>query len=126
MGTSRPWDNLLRERNASLFGHLGRADVLTSAKWPGNVRQLHNVMERVVVTVNDNVITPEHLPAGIRHESRPGERSVGALAEAAEAAEKKAIQDALQASDCHREQTARMLGISVRTLHYKMSRYGLH
>ena len=36
------------------------------------------------------------------------------------------IQAALAACECHREHTAKMLDISVRTLHYKMSRYGLH
>jgi len=48
------------------------------------------------------------------------------LAEVTEYAEKDAIQAALAASDFHREQTAKALGVSVRTLHYKMSRYGLH
>ncbi|MEQ9066722.1 MAG: helix-turn-helix domain-containing protein, partial [Gimesia chilikensis] len=33
---------------------------------------------------------------------------------------------ALAACDYHREKTAKLLGVSVRTLHYKMSRYGLH
>ncbi|HBN79742.1 MAG TPA: sigma-54-dependent Fis family transcriptional regulator, partial [Planctomycetaceae bacterium] len=52
--------------------------------------------------------------------------TVRTLAEVTEYAEKDAIQAALAASDFHREQTAKALGVSVRTLHYKMSRYGLH
>ena len=48
------------------------------------------------------------------------------MSDATEAAEKDAIQAALAASNCHREETAKVLGISVRTLHYKMNRYGLH
>jgi two-component system NtrC family response regulator len=48
------------------------------------------------------------------------------LAEAAEAAERSAIQAALHETDFHRERAAKLLGVSIRTLHYKMSRYELH
>jgi len=48
------------------------------------------------------------------------------LAETTEAAEKAAIEAALVTRQFHREQTAKLLGISLRTLPYKMSRYGLH
>jgi two-component system NtrC family response regulator len=50
----------------------------------------------------------------------------GTLIEIAEAAEKVAIAQALTTNDFHRERTAKSLGISVRTLHYKMNRYNLH
>jgi DNA-binding NtrC family response regulator len=100
--------------------------VLTAATWPGNVRQLRNVMERLVVTVTDDVINAERLPTDLRPVPRSGSGSVRRLAEATEAAEKDAIQAALAASNCHREETAKALGISIRTLHYKMNRYGLH
>ncbi len=48
------------------------------------------------------------------------------LAEAVDECEKTTIQSALEACGLHRENSAKALGISVRTLHYKMSRYGLH
>ncbi len=99
---------------------------ITAAGWPGNVRQLRNVMERLVVTVTDDVITAEHLPAELSRTRTAGSGAVRPLAEATEAAEKDAILAALAAADCHRENTARALGISVRTLHYKMNRYGLN
>ena len=100
---------------------------LVAARWPGNVRQLRNVVERLVVTVNDEVIHSDDIPpdlqpsVGVRTSSEP--RS---LSEAVEEAERTAITAALAACEFHREHTARMLGISVRTLHYKMNRYGLH
>ncbi|MFK8114320.1 MAG: sigma-54-dependent transcriptional regulator [Rubripirellula sp.] len=100
--------------------------VLTAASWPGNVRQLRNVMERLVVTVSGQTIEPESLPAELTPAVQAASNSVRTLAEASEAAEKDAIQAALAAADFHREQTAKALAISVRTLHYKMSRYGLH
>lgn len=99
---------------------------LCSASWPGNVRQLRNVMERMVVTTSDEWIVPSHLPAELipNYESDSG--NVRPLAEVTEDAERRAIQSALAAADYHREHTARALAISLRTLHYKMSRYGLH
>lgn len=96
---------------------------LAAAAWPGNIRQLRNVVERLVVTVENDVIHLKDLPVELQ--TRP-EGAAGTLAEAVEAAEKQAIVAALAACDYHRERTAGMLDISVRTLHYKMNRYGLH
>jgi two-component system NtrC family response regulator len=100
---------------------------LMAARWPGNVRQLRNMIERLVVTVNGDVIHAEDIPAELNpitptpHSSPPR-----TLAESVEDAEKAAIMSALTACEYHREKSASMLGISVRTLHYKMNRYGLH
>ena len=99
---------------------------LTAADWPGNIRQLRNVMERLVVTVAVDRICVTDLPAEISAALTPGTRTVCTLAEATESAEKAAIRSTLAVHDFHREKTANALGISVRTLHYKMSRYGLH
>ena len=100
--------------------------VLAAAPWPGNVRQLRNMMERLVVTITGDTVQASELPSDLRLASSTTAQCIRTLAEATEAAEKDAIQTALAASDCHREQTAKSLGISVRSLHYKMSRYGLH
>ncbi|MEZ6044312.1 MAG: sigma-54 dependent transcriptional regulator [Planctomycetaceae bacterium] len=99
---------------------------LTSHSWPGNVRQLRNVMERLVVTVTSDLINLENLPPEFHAVTSLGKSHIRSLAEVVEEAEKEAITAALIASDYHREQTAKKLGVSVRTLHYKMSRYGLH
>lgn len=101
-------------------------NVLVSASWPGNIRQLRNVIERLVVTVAGECISLADLPADLKPAVGASSSDIRTLAEVTEAAEKEAIQSALAANDCHREQTANFLGISVRTLHYKMNRYGLH
>lgn len=100
--------------------------VLTAAQWPGNVRQLRNVMERLVVTTTSELIDNTDLPGELVHVASVCSSRIRTLAEATEFAEKDAILAALAACDCHREQTAKALGISLRSLHYKMSRYGLH
>lgn len=100
--------------------------ILTSANWPGNVRQLRNVMERLVVTVSNEIVTAGDLPNDLATKTDPAVTAVRTLTEVTEDAEREAIQAALTVNDCHREQTAKSLGVSVRTLHYKMNRYGLH
>jgi two-component system NtrC family response regulator len=96
--------------------------VLCDFPWPGNVRQLRNFMERLVVTVEGTTIHREDLP----HElSATPLQSVVTLEQAAQEAEKAAIVVALAKCNHHRERTATLLGISVRTLHYKMNRYAL-
>ncbi len=101
-------------------------NAMLQAKWPGNVRQLRNLVERLVVTISDETIGKIHLPVEILPDSQADSSVVQTLAEATENAEKHAIQLALHFNDFHREHTAESLGISVRSLHYKMSRYGLH
>jgi two-component system NtrC family response regulator len=97
--------------------------ILVGHNWPGNIRQLRNLMERLVVTVEDQVIHADDLP----DETRLVAQSVaGTMAQAVEDAEKRAIAAALAECDNHRERAAALLDISVRSLHYKMSRYGLH
>ena len=101
-------------------------DVLIGSGWPGNIRQLRNVVERLVVTVAGEIIHVSDLPTDLVRLSSLPLLENQALSDIVEAAEKSAIQSTLAANDFHREKTANALGISVRTLHYKMNRYGLH
>jgi two-component system NtrC family response regulator len=80
----------------------------------------------LVVTTSEDWIGPDHLPADLLPVNESETGVVRPLADVTEEAERKAIQAALAASDFHRENTARSLAISVRTLHYKMNRFGLH
>ncbi len=93
--------------------------------WPGNVRQLRNFMERLVVTCPEPLIRPRDLPDFIRAEEgnargftvRPGMP----LAEV----EKLHIRQTLTQVTKNREEAARRLGISRRSLQYKLKEYGL-
>jgi two-component system NtrC family response regulator len=96
--------------------------ILCGYAWPGNVRQLRNYVERLVVTVEGPTIHAADLPAELSAAPRP---TVVTLEQAAQEAEKAAILAALARCDQHRERAAGLLGVSVRTLHYKMNRYGL-
>jgi DNA-binding NtrC family response regulator len=96
---------------------------LVAHSWPGNIRQLRNFVERLIVTVTDDIIHADDLPAETQ-ELPSG--AVHTLADTVGEAEKQAIMAALAACDYHREKTAMLLNISVRTLHYKMNRYSIH
>lgn len=96
--------------------------ILCSYPWPGNVRQLRNCMERLVVIVEGTTIHAEHLPAEMCAAPSIGEVT---LEQAVQEAEKMAILAALSQCNQHRERTAQLLNISVRSLHYKMNRYSL-
>ncbi|MGC6444037.1 MAG: sigma-54-dependent transcriptional regulator [Rubripirellula sp.] len=100
--------------------------LLGNASWPGNVRQLRNVVERLVVTSREELIDVDDLPADLIPISGQSVTEVKRLADAVEETERLTIQSALHEANFHREQTAKLLGVSLRTLHYKMSRYGLH
>jgi DNA-binding NtrC family response regulator len=96
--------------------------VLCDFPWPGNVRQLRNCRERLVVTLEGSTIHAEDLPLEMRTVLR---QAVVTLEQATQEAEKAAMLAALAQSNQHRERAAALLDISVRTLHYKMNRYGL-
>jgi two-component system NtrC family response regulator len=99
--------------------------------WPGNVRQLRNCMEMLAVTTRDVFIGLEDLGKEIREYRPEAPPSVPASADRRTLAmrvaevERQAILDALAQCDQHRERAAALLEVSVRTLHYKMKRYGL-
>jgi len=100
--------------------------ILCDYPWPGNVRQLRNLMERLVVTIESPTIHAEDLPLEFRVTPRQGVTTLEeAVQEAVQEAERQAILAALANCNQHRERTAQVLGVSVRTLHYKMNRYGL-
>jgi transcriptional regulator with PAS, ATPase and Fis domain len=91
--------------------------------WPGNVRELRNVVERAVIVCFDGAILPEHLPPL----QLPGEKAPrrATLKEGLEHAERRRIAEALEACGGNREQAAAMLGISRRTLGYRLTQYRL-
>ena len=112
-------------RPAKAFG-ADAMSILVGSPWPGNIRQLRNIIERLVVTVSSDTIEANHLPSDLTGQTTGNATLTGSLADITEGAEKAGIEAALVANDFHREQTAKALKISVRTLHYKMNRYDLH
>lgn len=101
-------------------------DVLRHHHWPGNVRELLHVVECAIVVSDGPDILPEHLPAYLRTvwASAPPAVGNGQLA-TLEELERSHIELALRATQGHRGQAARALGISERNLYRKLRAYGL-
>ncbi|HEX6726909.1 MAG TPA: sigma-54 dependent transcriptional regulator [Nitrospira sp.] len=93
--------------------------------WPGNVRQLRNLMERLVVTVKDTTIQPAHLPEEIQASKEDARTMLITLGTSIEQIERRVIERTLKEVTNHRENAARLLGISLRTLQYKIKEYGI-
>ena len=93
--------------------------------WPGNVRQLRNLSERLVITCRDAVIDVPDLPDFIReHDRNSPTFTVNAGATLAEV-EQQLIRQTLLHVTSNREEAAKALGISRRALQYKLKQYGL-
>jgi DNA-binding NtrC family response regulator len=97
----------------------GVTDVLENYSWPGNVRELRNAMERAALLSRAELILPEHLPARITSEQSTPRPAAGNLDEI----ERQTILDALRKHTFNRSETAKALGISRRSLIYKLQRY---
>jgi transcriptional regulator with PAS, ATPase and Fis domain len=90
--------------------------------WPGNVRELHNAMERALVLSDGKEILPGHLPESLDRAGEPAQTPIKARMESVE---QKTIEDALAAENGNQTRAARRLGISRRTLVYKLEKYQL-
>ena len=106
--------------------------LLLAYDWPGNVRELHNVLERALVLASQDVIGPEHLPVEIRQQGAvraaavasdgAGQDEPAALLPLADV-ERQHVLRVLRAMEGSRERTARVLGISRRTLTRMLQRW---
>ena len=100
-------------------------DVLRSRPWTGNVRELRNVIERMVVVARREMLSVEDLPPDLRGEDRvPADRTRGDLLTLAEA-EARHIARVLSQTGGQVGSTAEILGIHRNTLTRKIREYGL-
>ena len=113
-------------------------DALTHHSWPGNVRELRNAVERAAVLGTGGPLEPRDFALANGNGNGTGHHGDGhgspthatggslELKTQVEAVERHAIQRALEASGGNRRQAASLLGISLRTLFYKMRRLPVH
>lgn len=87
---------------------------LVSYHWPGNVRELENLLERAIILSRDGILA---IP--------PFEQQEGATEGDIKSIEKRAIENALKKTQGNRKNAAAILGISLRSLQYKIKEYGI-
>jgi DNA-binding NtrC family response regulator len=102
-------------------------DLLLRYDYPGNVRELENIIERAVVITRGPVITSRDLPFSRSsvHPHMSEVKTWRSLKESVEDLECKMIQRALEETANHQTKAANLLGISERMLRYKLKKYGL-
>ncbi|NPA15533.1 MAG: sigma-54-dependent Fis family transcriptional regulator [Deferribacteres bacterium] len=109
-------------RKTPLFSD-GALKILTDYHWPGNVRELKNLVERLVITVQKDVIEESDLPYPLgQADASEGTKT---LREAKEAFEKEFILRQLKKNDWNISKTAEELGIERSHLYKKMRAYGI-
>ncbi|NUP90632.1 MAG: sigma-54-dependent Fis family transcriptional regulator [Candidatus Sumerlaeia bacterium] len=98
---------------------------LQAHRWPGNVRQLRNVIEGLVVMATGREITVKNLPPDLRDAAPHGRTIALPAGISMREAEKEIIRAALRETDGNRARAAKMLGLGRKTLYRKMDLYGL-
>jgi two-component system response regulator AtoC len=100
-------------------------EMLVHYDWPGNIRELRNVIERMTVTVDAAIIRPEHLPPELASSDSGTRQIYVPLGTPLRKVEEIVIRKTLEEVTDHRQKAAKVLGISPRALHYKIARYGV-
>ncbi|MGI4736274.1 MAG: sigma-54-dependent transcriptional regulator [Janthinobacterium lividum] len=90
--------------------------------WRGNVRELKNVLERAVILADEELLTPDTLPAEFQY---PPATTDAADSRSLRAVENRQIRLVLQEVAGNKTEAARVLGIGLKTLYRKIQEYGL-
>lgn len=114
-------DHFLQSYGAGLsFSPEARA-IFVKYDFPGNVRELEHIIQRLVTFVRGKVIRPADLPVEVRDQTESG----GLLSERLARVERQMLLSALEQHDWVQTRAAEALGISERVLRYKMKKYEL-
>src|ERR687884_639322 len=103
--------------------------VMLDYAWPGNVRQLESAIERAILLAESDYITVEDLPLEVRQESRPAAEGAGFKLPAEgvnfEDVERNLILQAMERTDYNITKAAKLLGLTFRTLQYRLEKFGI-
>ena len=102
-------------------------NLLLEYDWPGNVRELVNAIKRAAIMCDGNLITRDDLPLHLKGDYRleGGVYSDTLLDDAISALEKRMVIDALKKTNNSQVRAAKRLGISERSMWYRVKKYGI-
>jgi DNA-binding NtrC family response regulator len=103
-------------------------DIFMSHTWPGNIRELRNVLERSAIMCEKDLITRANLPGEFGKSAGKSPSDLGAIkfpiGTTVDAMERELILQTLSATGNNKTRAAELLGISLKTLHNKLKEYG--
>ena len=99
--------------------------LLQRYNWPGNIRELKNVIQRAVLVCHGEVLNPEHLPPRFKSESRSLPSVTFEIGASLEEVEREMIVRTLELNKNNRKRTAETLGISRRALYNKLVKHNI-
>jgi len=100
-------------------------DALAAYDWPGNIRELRNLVERMVVLSRGKVLDVKDIPAQVRETADSGGEVKIDAELTVDEMEKQMVIQVLEKTNGNRTKAAEKLGISRRTLHRKLNQYGI-
>lgn len=98
-------------------------EVIKHHQWPGNIRELKNVMERCIIVCNGNELTPADLPVELQLAGQSNNRDELLSAFDLSSAEKLHIQKVFNYTNKNKTETARLLNVALTTLYRKLEEY---
>jgi DNA-binding NtrC family response regulator len=102
--------------------------ILENYTYPGNVRQLESAIERAILLCENNTITAEDLPPEMSHTSKPASAAdlfkLPAEGVNFEEVERSLIMQAMERTDNNITKSAKLLGLTFRTLQYRLEKFG--
>ena len=117
-------DYFIGQNRKQISGFSSEAmEMMARYTWPGNVRELKNVIERAVILCQDNVIEPRHLPEKLITKSTGGRELRLPFGTTVENCERELITQTLTLMNNNKTKAAKVLGISLKTLHNKLNKY---
>jgi len=126
-------EHILRDVNAKHGKHVRGVgsevmDIFMSHTWPGNIRELRNVLERASIMCEKDLISRSALPEEFGKNAAKGPSDLGAIkfpvGTTVDAMERELILQTLGATGNNKTRAAELLGISLKTLHNKLKEYG--
>jgi two-component system, NtrC family, response regulator len=96
---------------------------LENYSWPGNIRELKNIIERSVILSNGDTLTSDVLPYEMQHQPEKATKSMSAFS--MQSVEKLHIQKVLNYTKGNKAEAARLLEIGIATLYRKLEEYGI-